>query len=84
MSAAFTTAEEVALAGGTTVAPINIDGFGAAYGPQNTENVIELDYTAAVFRGVQIMPDFEYVIRPGATTNTPDAAILGFRTNINF
>ena len=83
MSGAYTKAEEEAFASGMG-APLVMDGFGPAYGPQNTEEVIELDYTATVYRGVQIMPDFQYIVRPGATTDTPDAAILGFRTNINF
>ena len=37
-----------------------------------------------LFRGVTLQPDFQHVICPGATTMTPDVAVLGFRTNINF
>ncbi len=83
MSGAFTRAEEIALESGQTL-PLDIDGFGAAYGPQNTEQVVELAYTAAIYPGVSFVPDVQYLIRPGATTATPDAAVLGFRTNINF
>ncbi len=83
MSGQFTRAEEIALEQGQTL-PFNIDGFGEAYGPQNTEDVVELDYVANIYHGVTFVPDFQYIIRPGATTNTPDAAVLGFRTNINF
>ena len=83
MSAGFTRAQEAAGLLGTPL-PLSLDGFGAAYGPQNTEQVIELDYNVAVYRGVTVLPDFQYLIRPGATTRTPDAAVLGFRTNINF
>ncbi len=83
MSGQFTRAEEIALEQGQTL-PLNTDGFGTAYGPQNTEQVVELDYSIAVHRGVTLIPDFQYIIRPGATTNTQDAAVLGFRTNINF
>ncbi len=83
MSGAFTRAEEITLEQGQSL-PITIDNFGPAYGPQNTEQTVELTYVAHVFRGVTLQPDFQYIIRPGATTNTPDAAVLGFRTNINF
>lgn len=82
MSSSFTRAQEAAELAGETF-PLAIDGYNA-YGPQNTEQVVELNYAAAVYRGVTLMPDFQYMIRPGATTRTPDAAILGFRSNINF
>lgn len=83
MSGAYTRAQELDQTLGTSF-PVTLSGFGPAYGPQNTEQVVELDYTASVFRGVSVMPDFQYIIRPGATTRTPDAAVLGFRTNVNF
>ncbi len=83
MSAGYTRAQELSGLAGTQM-PITLDGFGPAYGPQNTEQVAELDYNIAIFRGVSLMPDFQYLIRPGATTRIPDAAVLGFRTNINF
>ena len=83
MSGAFTRAQEIASALGQSF-PNNVDGFGTAYGPQNTEQVVELTYSIHAYHGVTFQPDFQYIIRPGATTNTPDAAVLGFRTNINF
>ncbi len=82
MSSAFTRAQEAAEFAGASF-PLTIDGF-TAYGPQNTEQLVEANYAIAVYRGVTFMPDFQYMIRPGATTRTPDAAILGFRSNINF
>ena len=82
MSSSFTRAQEAAEAAGEAF-PLAVDGFNA-YGPQNTEQVAEINYAATVYRGVTLMPDFQYMIRPGATTRTPDAAILGFRSNINF
>ena len=83
MSAGFTRAQEAQqlLGNGTG---LSLDGFGPSYGPQNTEQVVELDYTAGIYHGVTLMPDFQYIIRPGATTNTRNAAVLGFRSNINF
>lgn len=83
MSGEFTRAEELALETGQSL-PFDVDGNGTAYGPQNTEQTVELTYIIHVFRGVTLQPDFQYFIRPGATTNTKDAAALGFRTNINF
>ncbi len=83
MSGAFTRAEELALQTGQAL-PFNVDNNGQAFGPQNTEQTVELTYIIHVFRGVTLQPDFQYFIRPGGTTNTKDAAALGFRTNINF
>ncbi len=83
VSGDFTRAQELDEALGTQT-PLTIAGSGPAYGPQNTEQIIELNYNATVFHGVTVMPDFQYLIRPGATTRTPDAAVLGFRTNVNF
>ena len=45
---------------------------------------MELQYTAHVYRGVTFEPDFQYVIRPGATSASRSAAVLGFRTNVQF
>ncbi len=84
MSAAFTTAQEATQALGSSVELPPVDGFGPAYGPQNTEQVVELQYAAGLYRGVTLMPDFQYIIRPGATSLTRNAAVLGFRTNVNF
>lgn len=83
MSGAYTKAQEAAALGGSAF-PLTLDGFGPAYGPQNTEQVIEANYTVAIVDGVTIMPDVQYVIRPGASTATPNAAVLGFRTNVTF
>ena len=83
MSGQFTHAEELALETGGSL-PFAVDGNGTAYGPQNTAQTVELTYIIHVLRGVTLQPDFQYFIRPGATTNTRDAAALGFRTNINF
>jgi porin len=83
MSSAYTRALEAAAVGANPF-PLTLNGFGPAYGPQNTEEVAELNYNVAVYRGVSVTPDFQYIIRPGATTRIPDAAVLGFRTNILF
>ena len=83
MSGDFTRAQEIAEATGTPL-PLTLAGFGPSYGPQNTEQVVELNYNVTLAPGLTVMPDFQYLIRPGATSRIPDAAVLGFRSNVNF
>ena len=64
--------------------PLTSGGFGPVYGIQGNEETVELEYTAQVYRGVTFEPDFQYIIHPGATGATRDAAALGFRTNVQF
>ena len=64
--------------------PLTSGDLGPVYGVQNHEEVVELEYTAQVYRGVTVEPDFQYVIHPGATSATRDAAVLGVRTNVQF
>ena len=59
-------------------------GFGPVFGTQTHEQVIEVEYTTPIARGVSIEPDFQYIMRPGATSATRSAAVLGVRTNIHF
>jgi porin len=55
-----------------------------ATGIQTHEMVLEIDYTVHVYRGVTLMPDFQYVFRPNAQTNIKNAAVFGFRANVSF
>ncbi len=57
---------------------------GGASGVQTYDEVLELDYQIHVFRGVEFAPDFQYLIRPNAQANLPDAAFLGFKTHVTF
>ncbi len=55
-----------------------------ASGVQTYNEVVELDYQIHVFRGVEFAPDFQYLFRPNAQANLPDAAFLGFKTHVTF
>ncbi len=55
-----------------------------ATGKQTNEQVLELNYDIHAARGVNIMPDFQYIIRPNAQSNLKNAVVLGLKTNIDF
>ena len=55
-----------------------------ATGIQTHETILELNYDIHVFRGVHFQPDFQYVFRPNAVANIKDAAVLGFRADVQF
>lgn len=45
-----------------------------------TESVIELTYRAQLYRGVTLIPDYQYVINPGATDgDVDDAHVVAIR-----
>jgi porin len=58
--------------------------FGGATGVQSHEILLEADYRIQVMDGVTFMPDFQYIIRPNAQSNIPDAAVFGFRAYVDF
>ena len=64
--------------------PLTSGNFGPVYGVQRHEEVVELQYTAHIYQGLTVEPDFQYIIRPGATNAVHDAAVLGVRTNVQF
>jgi porin len=53
-------------------------------GVQTHEMIFEVNYDIHVARGVNFQPEFEYVIRPNAQGNIPDAAVLGFKAHVSF
>ena len=55
-----------------------------ASGIQTWAMTFELNYAIHVMRGVTFAPDFQYLIRPNAQSNLPDAAFLGFKTHVEF
>ena len=57
--------------------------FGAA-GPQSSETILETQYDAHVYRGVDLEPDVQYVIRPGATSVYHNALVLAMRVSVKF
>ncbi len=56
----------------------------SATGVQTHEMVIEANYNIHVYRGVDFRPEFQYVIRPNAQSNIRNAAVLGFKLNVEF
>ena len=52
--------------------------------PQTSSHVIEAYYSIDVMPGLQLQPEFDYMIRPGETTKTPDATLLGMKIIANF
>ncbi len=58
--------------------PAGVDGI------QSHETVIELNYQFTALRGLLLIPDVQYVLRPGGTNATPDALFLGLKTHVEF
>ena len=56
----------------------------AATGVQTHEILLEANYNIYVYRGVDFRPDFQYIIRPNAQSTIRDAAVLGFKLNVEF
>lgn len=55
-----------------------------ATGVQTNEEVLEADYDIHVYRGVNLMPDFQYVIHPNAQTSLANAVVLGLKAHVEF
>ncbi|WP_083813611.1 carbohydrate porin [Gluconobacter morbifer] len=55
-----------------------------ATGVQRSTIVMELNYAVHVMRGVIFTPLFEYYVRPNAQYNLRNAALLGFKSHIQF
>jgi porin len=55
-----------------------------ATGVQGHEILLEANYNIHVYRGVDFRPEFEYVFRPNAQTNIHNAAVFGFKANVEF
>lgn len=56
----------------------------AAPGVQTNEELVELNYNIAAFRGVDLMPDLQWVIHPSGSTRYPDALVLGLQIAVRF
>ena len=56
----------------------------AATGVQTHEMILEANYNIHVYRGLDFRPDFQYVIRPNAQSNIHNAAVFGFKVNVEF
>ena len=55
-----------------------------SYGIQNYGEVLEANYRIHVMRGVTFAPDFQYYFRPGGQAALHNAAMLGFKSHIQF
>ncbi len=51
---------------------------------QTYEAVLEWTYSIHVARGVQIQPDLQYIINPGAAGQYPNALVVQVQVSINF
>ncbi len=51
---------------------------------QTYELVLEWNYGIAVTRWFTFQPDFQWVIRPGATGQIPNAFVIGAQAVLNF
>jgi porin len=60
--------------------PLSVD----ATGIQSHEMVLEANYDIQLVKGLHFQPDFQYVIRPNAQTNIPNAEVFGFRGRVEF
>ena len=54
-----------------------LPGFPAPLGVQGDEMDLEVRYGFKILDGFHLMPDFQYVFHPNATTRIPDAAVIG-------
>ncbi|WP_025886175.1 carbohydrate porin [Asaia prunellae] len=54
-----------------------------ATGVQKSETVFSLFYDMHVMTGLNLAPDFQYIIHPNAQRNIRDAVVFGFRTRIS-
>jgi porin len=55
-----------------------------ASGIQTHEMILEGNYNIHVYRGTDFRPEFEYVFRPNAQSNIRNAAVFGFKFNVEF
>jgi porin len=55
-----------------------------ATGVQTHEEVLEANYDIHVYRGVNLEPDFQYVIHPNAQTTIANAVVFGLKAHLEF
>jgi len=56
----------------------------SAPGVQMDEMLVEANYDVAAYRGVEVMPDLQYVICPIGTSRYPNALVLGLQVKARF
>ncbi|WP_048846066.1 carbohydrate porin [Tanticharoenia sakaeratensis] len=55
-----------------------------AVAPQTNEIDFEADYAATVLPGTKLMPNVQYIVRPGAVSTYHNALVFGMRTSVLF
>lgn len=55
-----------------------------AGGTQTYERIVELTYNLQVAPWLSVRPSLQYIIRPGATGDIPDAFVVGLGTHVEF
>lgn len=72
----------------TTIAMVNAGKFTGmpnhATGIQTNAEVLELDYSIHVMRGVTFSPDFQYYMNPNGQKGLRNSAMLGFKSYVSF
>jgi porin len=77
------------VSGQLTQAQEQEQAFGLPYsnqatGVQTHEEVLEANYDIHVYRGINLEPDFQYVIHPNAQTSLGNAVVLGLKAHVEF
>ena len=57
--------------------------FRAANNAQSHETAIEFTYVLPIADRLQIQPDFQYILNPGADPDLENALVLGIRLELN-
>jgi porin len=55
-----------------------------APGVQANEMLIEANYAIAAYRGINVMPDLQFIIHPSAAHTYPDALVVGLQIRAHF
>jgi porin len=63
---------------------LNLPLGNKATGVQSHEIILEVNYGIQVYRGVKLQPEFQYVFKPNAQSNIPDATVFGFNVHVEF
>lgn len=63
---------------------INVARRAQGLAEKDYEAVIELNHAFALGRGITVQPDMQYIIRPAATGDIPNALAVGAKLVVNF
>ena len=57
---------------------------GVATTIQDYELVLEWSYSVQVARWLAVQPDVQYIVKPGGSSATPNALVVGMQIAVNF